>query len=123
MTDAADEPDLPDDPHAEADEELDGLSDAMPDVDDDAPSAVQQLRNELGDHDPGDDHAGPKPVLWIGLTDYGRGVAPDEHIEEVAARVKDAVGPGYRVVVADDTVRILGEDEVAELLREIAGGA
>lgn len=65
---------------------------------------------------------GPRPVLWIGLTEYGRRgdkEARQEHLEHVQEAVQDAVGDEYVVVAADDKTRLLDEDEIRGLVDDL----
>jgi hypothetical protein len=62
----------------------------------------------------------PKPVLWVGLTETGRTIAGEDHLEKVGDRVQEAVGDDYHVVAADDTVRLPNQEAIEDLRSEVA---
>jgi hypothetical protein len=67
-----------------------------------------------------DDEHEAKPVLWIGLTETGRSLADEGHLDRLGARVREAVGDDYHVVAADDTVRLADEADLEDLRSEVA---
>jgi hypothetical protein len=62
----------------------------------------------------------PKPILWVGLTETGRSLADDDHLDKLGDRIQRAVGDDYHVVAADDTVRLADPEDIDELRAEIA---
>jgi hypothetical protein len=62
----------------------------------------------------------PKPVLWLGLTEAGRSLADEGHLDRLGARVREAVGDDYHVVAADDTVRLADQEDLEDLRSELA---
>lgn len=56
-----------------------------------------------------------KPVLWVSLTDHGRGVPDAESLQNVAETIEETVGDDYHVVAADDKVRLATREDLQEM--------
>jgi len=56
-----------------------------------------------------------KPVLWVSLTESGRGEATADSMQAVGERLKDAVGGDYHVIVADDRTRLATQEDLVSL--------
>lgn len=67
-------------------------------------------------------HDGPKPVLWVSVTDHGR-IDSDSAMDGIKEELERSLGDEYNVVVADDKVRLANEDDIAETLRELGQAA
>jgi hypothetical protein len=61
----------------------------------------------------------PKPVLWVSLTDSGRGETTAADLDAVQDRLEDTLGGEYHIVVADDRVRLATQEDLRDLRRSL----
>lgn len=63
-----------------------------------------------------------KPILWVSLTTKGRGGATEESLKNVEKQLREAgFGDDYRIIVADDNVRLLDRKTALETLGQALG--